>query len=304
MREIVCGIPLEEARADVLVELSTLNPESGEPAVSHIRAAFGLGMHVVTANKGPVAYAYAELSAEAQRRGVRLLHESTVMDGAPVFNLVRHNLPGVGVFGFTGVLNSTTNLVIKAMENGASFDEGIARAKVLGVAEENHEHDTQGWDSADGEKQRALANVLMDARVTPADVDREGIHGFTPERIRELTGEGKTIRLVSRAERIGDRIRLGVRPGVSGENGVARRGCRHFQSHPVSYRPYGNAGHGLDLARRRANPPTAFISICWNWSAKLTQNAIDDVSLLPGEHEQERDHAGNVLDSGRYRARD
>src|SRR2546421_11730535 len=45
---------LDAARADIAVELTTLNPTNGEPAISHIRAAIARGMHVVTANKGPI----------------------------------------------------------------------------------------------------------------------------------------------------------------------------------------------------------------------------------------------------------
>ncbi|MBZ5606381.1 MAG: homoserine dehydrogenase, partial [Acidobacteriia bacterium] len=72
---------LDRAKADVAVELTTLNPATGEPAISHIRAAFARKMHVVTANKGPIAHAYADLGEEAKRAGVEFLFESTVMDG-------------------------------------------------------------------------------------------------------------------------------------------------------------------------------------------------------------------------------
>src|ERR1019366_4359658 len=75
---------LDAARADVAVELTTLDPYSGEPAISHIRAAFQRHMHVVTANKGPIAHAYGALRDEAARQGVSLRFESSVMDGAPV----------------------------------------------------------------------------------------------------------------------------------------------------------------------------------------------------------------------------
>jgi homoserine dehydrogenase len=193
---------LRRTNAEVLVELSTLNPQTGEPAATHVRTALGLGIHVVTANKGPIAFAYHELAAIARERGVRLLHESVVMDGAPVFNFVRNNLRGVRILGFTGVLNSTTNVVIEAMEQGASFEEGIARARELGIAEANADYDIRGWDAA--VKTAALANVLMDARITPADVEREGIEGLT------LPGQGKTVRLVSRAERGRFRVRREV----------------------------------------------------------------------------------------------
>ena len=79
---------LDTAKADAAVELSTLNPVTGQPAIDHIRAAFARGMHVVTANKGPVAHAYAELRDEAERRRLKFRFEATVMDGAPVFNQV------------------------------------------------------------------------------------------------------------------------------------------------------------------------------------------------------------------------
>src|SRR6266511_1865448 len=86
---------LDAAGADVAIELSTLDPATGEPAISHIRSAFARSMHVVTANKGPIAHAYADLHDEAVRAGVQFRFESTVMDGAPVFNMVRYALPAV-----------------------------------------------------------------------------------------------------------------------------------------------------------------------------------------------------------------
>ncbi len=201
---------LDDSRADVMVELTTLNPKSGEPAISHIRGAFARNMHVVTANKGPIAFAYEELREEAERRGVKFRFESTVMDGAPVFNQVRNNLPGVRIEGFTGVLNSTTKLVIEAMERGLSLEDGVAAARALGVAEADASYDIDGWDSA--AKTAALANVLLGARTTPESVERSGIGGLTPAKIAEISGAGKTVRLVSRGSRTESGVALSVRP--------------------------------------------------------------------------------------------
>ncbi|HZT31894.1 MAG TPA: hypothetical protein VFA33_18540 [Bryobacteraceae bacterium] len=205
---------LDAAQADVAAELTTLNPATGEPAISHIRAAFARGLHVVTANKGPIAHAYADLRDEAARRRLEFRFESTVMDGAPVFNLVRHNLPGVRVLGFTGVLNSTSKLVVDAMEQGGTFEDGLVLARRLGVAEADASFDVEGWDSA--AKTAALANVLLDARTTPQAVSTRGITRLTPERVRALASDGKTVRLVSRARRsqagLGLRVRAEVLP--------------------------------------------------------------------------------------------
>lgn len=203
---------LEAAKAEVVVEVTPLNPATGEPAISHIRAAFARGMHVVTANKGPIAHAYAGLREEAGRLGVQFRFEATVMDGAPVFNLVRHSLPGVRIVGFTGVLNSTTKIVIEAMREGLPVEEGIERAQRLGIAETDATYDIDGWESA--AKTAALANVLMDARVTPQAVDTRGIGRLTTERVQELAQQGRTVSVVSRAKRTRSGVRLRVRAEV------------------------------------------------------------------------------------------
>jgi homoserine dehydrogenase len=203
---------LDKARADVAVEITTLNPSTGEPAIAHIRAAFARGMHVVTANKGPIAHAFADLQQEALARGLGFRFESTVMDGAPVFNLVRKNLPGVRVLGFTGVLNSTSKVIVEAMERGETFAEGLQTARRLGIAEADGSYDIDGWDSA--AKTAALANVLMDARTTPQAVSTRGIGRRTPERVQELGRAGKTVRLVSRARLNATGVSLRVRAEV------------------------------------------------------------------------------------------
>jgi homoserine dehydrogenase len=203
---------LDRARPEAVVELTTLNPATGEPAISHIRAALARGKHVVTANKGPIAHAYAQLKDEAQRASVEFRFESTVMDGAPVFNLVRNNLPGSKIRGFTGVLNSTTNVVIEALRAGRTLDEGVEEARRLGIAEADASFDIEGWDAA--AKTAALANVLMDARLTPLNVDRRGIGRLTAEKLLELKAQRKTIRLVSRARTTPFGIKLRVRAEV------------------------------------------------------------------------------------------
>jgi len=203
---------LYAARADAAVELTTLEPATGEPAISHIRAAFHRRMHVATANKGPIAHAYAALRDEAVHAGVGFRFESAVMDGAPVFNVWEHTLPAVKVLGFTGALNSTSKIVIQTMEQGGTFDDGLARARTMGITEAGGAYDVEGWDSA--AKTAALANVLMDARTTPQQVSTRGIGRLTAQRVREIASQGKTVRLISRARRTGARLSMRVRAEV------------------------------------------------------------------------------------------
>ena len=200
--------------ADLMVELSTLDISSGRPATDHVRAALEAGMSVVTANKGPVAFAYDELSSLARSRGVHFRFEGTVMDGAPVFSLVERDLPGCEVTGIRGLLNTTTNLVLGEMARGASMEEALAEARRRGVTEEDPSMDIDGWDAA--AKIAALANVLMGARTNPRMVDRTGIRGVSTGDALEAAERGMKHKLIASAERFGGFVRTRVRPELVG----------------------------------------------------------------------------------------
>src|SRR4030095_7667095 len=124
---------LERARPDVLFETTSLNPETGQPAIDYLRASLEFGAHSITANKAPIVYAYDALNSIATAKGRRFLFESTVLDSAPVFSLFRETLPAVKVRAFSGVFNSTTNVILETMESGRSFEEGVKVAQELGV---------------------------------------------------------------------------------------------------------------------------------------------------------------------------
>jgi homoserine dehydrogenase len=190
------------AQPDALFEASSLNAETGEPAITYIRCALELGAHAISANKGPVLHAYRELTRLAESKGRRFFFESAMMDGAPVFSLFRSVLPAIEILGFRGVINSTTTVILEAMQAGKSFDDAIAEAQRLGVAETDPSADIDGVDAA--VKVVEVANVLMGASLKLADVTRLGIRGITPAQLCEAHESGEAWRLVSRARRQSD----------------------------------------------------------------------------------------------------
>lgn len=190
---------MHAAKPDVLFEASSLNAETGEPAVAHVRSALHIGAHVVSANKGPVLHAHPELSSLAASRGLRFFFESAMMDGAPVFSLFREVLPAIELRGFRGVVNSTTTVILEAMEEGATLEEAIADAQRIGVAETDPSADIDGIDAA--VKVIEVVNVLMGGSLKLDDVARTGIRGITREQLREARKNGEAWRLVSRARR-------------------------------------------------------------------------------------------------------
>lgn len=201
---------LRVARADVLLEASSLNWRTGQPATDHIRAALEHGAHAVSANKGPIVHAYHELRALAEQKGRRFFFESTVMDGTPIFSLFRSTLPCTELQGFRGLLNSTSNVVLTEMERGLDFDAAVRRAQEIGVAETDPSDDLDGWDPA--VKICALAIVLMDVPLKLDDVERQGIRDLSPEAVRAARAAGKPYKLICRAERRGGRVVASVRP--------------------------------------------------------------------------------------------
>jgi homoserine dehydrogenase len=200
---------LAAARADVLFEATSLNVQTGQPAVDHIRAALAHGVHVMTANKGPIVHAYRELRDLAAKQGKRFLFESTVIDGVPIFSMF-DQMPAIHLQGFHGILNSTTNVILSEMEQGLTFNEALKKAQALGIAETDATHDIDGWDAA--VKTAALITVLMDVPIRLEEIAREGIRDLTPQALRNARRDGWPFKLVCRAKREGDGVKASVAP--------------------------------------------------------------------------------------------
>lgn len=202
---------IKNSKADVLVELSTLSIKDGQPAMFHMETAIENHMHIITANKGPIAWAYKRLKGLADFKGLSFLHETVVLDGAPVFNMVRNNLPGCKVLSFKGIVNSTTNFIMEEMEAGSDFDSALKEAQRRGFAESDPSLDIDGWDAVG--KTAALINVLMDGNVTPPDIDRIGIAHITAKDLADAKNKGGKLKLLCEGFYDGNTIKGRVYPG-------------------------------------------------------------------------------------------
>lgn len=196
--------------ADVLFENTPVNHQTGHPASDYLRAALEQGMYAITANKGPVVHAYADLTTLAQQKDRRFLFESAVMDGAPIFSLFRGPLPAVQLTGFHGILNSCTNLLLELMEQGQSFEAAVGYAQSIGITETDPSADIDGWDAAI--KVAALSTVLMGVPLKPQDIQRQGIRGITPAMLSDARAAGERWKLVCSARRDGERVSARVVP--------------------------------------------------------------------------------------------
>ena len=201
---------IQRSQADVLFENSPVNTQTGQPALDHIRTALELGMHAITANKGPVVHGYRELTALAKTKGKTFGFESTVLGGSPVFSVFRETFPLAELSSFKGILNATTNIILSRMENGESYEDAVKYCQAVGVAETDPSNDVDGWDAAI--KVAALVTVLMDTPFTPQQVNPIGIRGITRDMIEKASVEGKRYKLVCSVEKTGSQIHARVAP--------------------------------------------------------------------------------------------
>ncbi len=186
---------IRQSNADIIVETTITNLETGEPGVSHIRTALETGKHVVSTNKGPVSTSLPELLETAKEHDVEYLFEGVVLSGTPAINLVRDALAGCEISRVLGIVNGTTNFILTRMEEGMAYEDALARAQELGYAEADPTGDVEGWDAA--VKVQVLANVILGKALRIEDIDRTGITGITPADIESAKSRGRRIKLVA-----------------------------------------------------------------------------------------------------------
>jgi homoserine dehydrogenase len=201
---------IKESNAAVVCELAFTDLEAGEPAISHCKAAFDTGKHVVTSNKGPAALAYRELKEMANKKNVQFLIEGTVMSGTPVINLMEGPLAGCTITAARGILNGTTNYILTRMEEGMSYEEALTKAQELGYAEADPTGDVEGYDARG--KVTILANVVMGTSLNINDVSCQGITKITPENIARAKAENCRWKLIGSVKKEGDKIIASVAP--------------------------------------------------------------------------------------------
>lgn len=211
---------IHESNADIVVELTSSDLRTGEPATDYIRAALAQDRHVVTTNKGPVAFHYLELASMAAERGVMLGVEGTVMGGTPLLRVGRELLTTAGIERIQGILNGTSNYILTRMAEGESYRSALEEAQEKGYAEANPASDVEGFDAA--VKIVILSNLLLGIPLKLENVEREGITGLTSKDVIRAQQVGEVWKLVGWVERTPDMVKATVRP------------IRLPQSHPLA----------------------------------------------------------------------
>jgi homoserine dehydrogenase len=201
---------ISQCNADVIVEISYTNFETGEPAISHIRTAIENQKHVITSNKGPIALKYKELTEFARTRKVKIGFEGTVMSGTPTLNLGTELLAGTEIRRIEGILNGTTNFILTKMGNGASYADALAEAQARGYAEADPTGDVEGFDTAG--KLVILSSSILHTPLDINQIDRVGITHISENEIAQARQKGSKWKLIGKLEKLEQEVRASVKP--------------------------------------------------------------------------------------------
>lgn len=201
---------IENCNADVVCELAFTDLKTAEPALTHCKAAFNSGKHIVTSNKGPAALAYREMQSLAETNKVRFMIEGTVVSGTPVLNLADGPLAGCKISAVKGILNGTTNYILTMMEEGMSYEDALAKAQELGYAEADPTGDVEGYDAR--AKVTILTNVVMGESFAINDVSCEGITKITSDHIAQAKAENARWKLIGSVENKNGKVMASVKP--------------------------------------------------------------------------------------------
>jgi homoserine dehydrogenase len=200
---------IHDPNVDVVVELIG----GQEPARTFLVEAIEAGKSVVTANKALLSVHGPDLARAAERKGVWLGFEASVGGGIPIIRILREALAGDRNREVYGIVNGTANFILTAMsQENRSFDEVLAQAQAMGLAEADPTYDVDGIDSL--HKLVVLVALAFGKKLRPGAVHVEGIRNISPVDIAYAREFGYTIKLLAVARDTDEGVEARVHPSM------------------------------------------------------------------------------------------
>ena len=192
-----------------------------EPAASYMIRALEAGKTVVTANQMALAERWTDIVGAARGSGSGLYYEASVCGAVPIIRAINDSLQANRITSLMGIINGTTNYILSRMSReGASYEEVLADAQRMGLAEPDPAADVEGYDAA--YKLSILSTLAFHRHVPVACVYREGITQVKPLDVQCGRELGLTLKLLAVAKEEGGRIEARVHPTfVPGDHPLA-----------------------------------------------------------------------------------
>jgi len=162
---------------DICIETTPTDPNTGEPALTHILEALNNRIDVISSNKAPFYLHFKHIQNVAEKMTCLVNFEATVASGVPAIS-IKGSLIGNTISRITAILNGTNNYILSRMSSeGVSFSIALREAQELGYAEADPTLDISGYDTAG--KLVILSNHLLGWSKSIEDVKIKGITEIT-----------------------------------------------------------------------------------------------------------------------------
>ncbi|TFG08238.1 MAG: homoserine dehydrogenase [Promethearchaeota archaeon] len=195
---------INDLNINACIETTPTNPNTGEPALSHIIKALENGIDVVASNKGPFFLEAEKIKSLAKKNNCLVRYEATVASCVPSLS-IKENLIGNNIIRITAILNGTCNYILSRMTSeGIPFDIALKEAQELGYAEADPTLDIEGYDAAG--KLVIIANELLEWSKNIKDVSIKGITKITPQAIDLAKTDGLIIKHLAIADLINEEL--------------------------------------------------------------------------------------------------
>ncbi len=189
----------EHINADMLIDGSPVNLQTGSPGFQVIQKALSKGWNVVSANKSPLVLGFDTLHELANKHGGQIAYSAGVCGGLPVINVLQRDLLATELISLSGIFNATSNFILEELENDQSFDSAVAEAKRIGAAEADPSLDIDGYDTAN--KLFIIMKSFSNFSGSIKNIAIEGIRDITAKAIKEASNRGNRIKLLAEAKK-------------------------------------------------------------------------------------------------------
>ena len=189
-----------------------------EPAHTYIARALAAGKHVVTSNKAVVAAHLEEFIGLADKHGVHLYVEACVGGGIPWIASILKARRIDEVTSFSGILNGTSNYLLDRMaREGVEFDEVLADAQRLGLAEADPSADIDGYDL---KNKAVITAAACFGTLCRLDLPCFGIRTLTTELLGRLREKGLMVKFMLHGRASGTGYAAAVEPTLMASGSV------------------------------------------------------------------------------------
>ena len=183
---------------DICIDTTPTNPNTGEPALTHILEALNNNIDVISSNKAPFFLQYKRIKNLADKKKCFIKYEATVASCVPALS-IKNNLIGNTITRIKAILNGTNNYILSRMTSERiPFEVALKEAQELGYAEADPSLDVGGYDTAG--KIVILANELLGWSKSVKDVKIEGITKITLNALELAKLDGYVIKHLAIAE--------------------------------------------------------------------------------------------------------